>query len=40
MRVQVAPESVDLKKITSGHQEIWVATMIVPGFCRSIVRPL
>ena len=40
IRVQVAPPSVLRKKIASGHQEIWVATMSVPGFCRSMVSPL
>ena len=39
-RVQVAPPSVVRKKMTSGHQEIWVATMRVPGRWRSMVSPL
>src|SRR6185503_1108741 len=39
-RVQVAPPSVVRKNSVSGHHEICVPTMSVPGFCRSMVRPL
>jgi hypothetical protein len=40
MRVQVAPPSVLRKKMASGHHDTWVATMSVPGRCRSTVSPL
>ncbi len=31
IRVHDAPRSVERKKMTSGHHETWVATMIVSG---------
>src|SRR5215510_4908654 len=39
-RVHEAPPLVLRKKMTSGHHEIWVATMMVFGLVRSIVSPL
>src|ERR687893_702731 len=38
--VHDVPPLVLRQKMVSGHHEIWLATMMVLGFCRSMVRPL